>query len=253
MAKTETEVVFPRLIAVWGNNGSGKSTLAIKLAIELSERGKNVILVDTDFNAPQLNSWYPRLEVDKSSSLSVLLDNNVDTEAVANKIQVIDKNLGVLGYCKDFASNAVPGRADTAQDLLLCLPDLCDVAVIDCQSSIISDVLSFEALSSAEMRIVAITPDVRGLAWYDANVRMMDEEWRNNKKSLIKAFNKVRPTSPANEVENIIGTVRYYLPNSPALEDEVFTGELGGTDYRKTAKKYAKVVDTMVTGMAKTI
>ncbi len=245
--------VFPRTIAVWGNSGSGTSTLAIKLALEIAELGKNVVLVDTNYNAPQANVWYPRLELAKTESMSVLLDNNIDVEAAASKIKVINRNLGILGYAKDYASNAIPGRSDTAIDLLNVLPQICDVAIIDCQSGIMGDVLSLEALGQAELRIVGITPDVRGLAWYDSNVRMMEEEWINNKLATVKLFNQVKTNSPANEVENVIGTVQYYLPYSAEIEDEVCTGEMGTREYKRKAKKYAKIIDTMVSQMAKQI
>lgn len=243
---SDKTIAFPRIIAVWGNSGSGTSTLAIKLALEISELGKNVVLVDADYNAPQANVWYPRMELAKSDSLSKLLDNNIDVEAVASKIKVINKNLGVLGYAKDYASNAIPSRADTAGELLTTLTKVCDVVIVDCQSGITADILSFEALGLADLRIVGITPDIRGLSWYDSNVRMMEEEWLNNKLETIKIFNKVVNNSPADEIENIIGTVKYYFPYCPDIEDEMCAGEMGSREYRKKAKKYARVLDTMM-------
>lgn len=247
---SEKIITFPRTIAVWGNSGSGTSTLAIKLALEISELGKSVVLIDTNYNAPQANIWYPRMELSKTDSVSTLLDNNIDVESVASKIKVINKNLGVLGYAKEYASNAIPNRSDTAIELLHILPQICDVTIVDCQSGIISDILSFEALGQAELRVVGLTPDVRGLAWYDSNVRMMEEEWINNKLATLKLFNKVMGDSPTEEMESIVGTVQYYLPYNSDIANEVCTGEMGSREYRKKAKKYAKIIDTMVYQMA---
>lgn len=43
-----------QMLAVWGNPGGGKTVTAVKLALELSKRKKNVVLVFTDVTAPTL-------------------------------------------------------------------------------------------------------------------------------------------------------------------------------------------------------
>ena len=37
-----------QMLAVWGSPGGGKTVTAVKLALELSKRKKNVVLVFTD-------------------------------------------------------------------------------------------------------------------------------------------------------------------------------------------------------------
>lgn len=41
-----------QMLAVWGSPGGGKTVTAVKLALELSKRKKNVVLVFTDVTAP---------------------------------------------------------------------------------------------------------------------------------------------------------------------------------------------------------
>ena len=41
-----------QMLAVWGSPGGGKTVTAVKLALELSKRKKNVVLVFTDLTAP---------------------------------------------------------------------------------------------------------------------------------------------------------------------------------------------------------
>ena len=54
-----------QMLAVWGSPGGGKTVTAVKLALELSKRKKNVVLVFTDVTAPTLPaerdnaSWFP--------------------------------------------------------------------------------------------------------------------------------------------------------------------------------------------------
>ena len=45
-----------QMLAVWGSPGGGKTVTAVKLALELSKRKKNVVLVFTDVTAPTLPS-----------------------------------------------------------------------------------------------------------------------------------------------------------------------------------------------------
>ena len=40
-----------QMLAVWGSPGGGKTVTAVKLALELSKRKKNVVLVFTDVTA----------------------------------------------------------------------------------------------------------------------------------------------------------------------------------------------------------
>ncbi|MBQ0109466.1 MAG: hypothetical protein KBS44_04230 [Clostridiales bacterium] len=243
------------IIAVWGNNGAGKSTLAVKLASSFARQHKNVVLVDTNYSAPQSNVWYPNLPLKRSDSLSILLDNDIpNVEVVASKIQVVSDNIGVLGYAKDYSSNMVPSRSDTPTILFERLVTFSDVVIVDCQSAIVQDILSFTALDeAADVRIVTMTPDLRGLSWYDANVRMVEENWANNGKTVIKTFNKVRLDAPVADLEKIIGTAEYYLPFDVNIQRELFAGTLGGEGHRKNSRQYTRVVDSIANDITKRI
>lgn len=233
-------------IAIWGNNGAGKSTVAIKLALALADKKKNVVLVDADYNAPQINVWYPRMDVKLESSLARILDSTVDVEHVASKIQVVNKYFGVLGYTKDFASASMPKRSDTIHTFLKCLGDVSDYIIVDCQSCPINDIITFEAANSADVVLAVMTPDIKALSWYDSNVRMLEENWANGEKTeLIRVLNKVTDVSPAEELEEAMGPVKYLLPHSIDIADEIYTGELGTDNYRKKARYYAAVIDTI--------
>lgn len=233
------------IIAVCGNSGAGKSTLALKLARFLSNKKLNTVLIDTDFITPQFNIWFPKKVLTHSSSLSVLLDNNIEIETVASKLQVEGENLGVLGYDRDFSANAMPRRPDTSERLLTCLQsnELSDVVIVDVQTGFINDMLSFQAMSVADIVIVALTPDVKGLSWFDANIKMMDEGWSHVNKPVLKALSQVFPSSPVTEMEHILGKCDFYLPYSPEISEQMYTGEMASTSANsKSARKYLDVV-----------
>ena len=48
-----------QMLAVWGSPGGGKTVTAVKLALELSKRKKNVVLVFTDVR-PRFRLWSAR-------------------------------------------------------------------------------------------------------------------------------------------------------------------------------------------------
>lgn len=235
------------IISVWGNSGSGKSTLAIKLANSFVRLKKNVVLVDANYIAPQTNIWFPTLDIKKDKSLSVLLDNSVESiETVVSKIHTISANLGVIGYAKDFSTAMSPSRQDTATDFLLRIQDVCDVAIIDCSSNMLSDILTFVAIDNmSDERVVAISPDLRGLSWYDSNVKMMEENWNANKLGYIRCFNQVHSTAPVSDIEEAIGTVSYYLPYDTELRRELYNGTLSTEAHRSNAREYTRVVDSL--------
>jgi MinD-like ATPase involved in chromosome partitioning or flagellar assembly len=237
------------IIAVCGNSGSGKSTLAVKIAAMFASRKKDTVLIDTDFISPQFNVWFPKKEMFNHTSLAVLLDNNVDIEQTADKMHIISENLGVLGYARDFSANAMPRRPDTAAQLLACLNEMADVIVVDVQTGFINDILSFEVMSAADVRIIAVTPDIKGLSWYDSNIRMMEESWKSNNAHTIRVFNKTRANAPLTEIEQIIGEVPYYLPFSYDVEEQMSTGSMSDITpsfAQKSAQKYMEVLSSLV-------
>lgn len=241
------------IIAVCGNSGSGKSTLAVKIATMFANRKKNTVLIDTDFISPQFNVWFPKKEMFNHTSLAVLLDNNVDIEQTADKMHVINENLGVLGYARDFSANAMPRRPDTAAQLLACLNEMADVIVVDVQTGFINDILSFEVMSAADVRIIAVTPDIKGLSWYDSNIRMMEESWKSNEARTIRVFNKTRSNAPLSEIEQIIGEVPYYLPFSYDIEEQMSTGAMSDLTPglgQKSAQQYIEVLKSLVDEVA---
>jgi MinD-like ATPase involved in chromosome partitioning or flagellar assembly len=234
------------IIAVCGNGGAGKSTLAIKLAALFASKKKNTVLIDTDFITPQFNIWFPKKEMFNHTSLAVLLDNNIDIEAVADKMHVINENLGVLGYARDFSANAMPRRPDTSSQLLKTLEEMADIIVVDVQTGFINDILSFEVMSRADIRIINVTPDIKGLSWYDSNIRMMEEAWKNNQAHTIKVLNKTYAQAPLAEMEQIIGEVPYYLPLSSEIEEQLSTGDMDDiTPTTKLGQQYFNVLQSI--------
>ena len=94
------------IIAIWGNAGAGKSTVAIKIALEYAQQKKNVVLIDTNFIAPQTKIWFPKETVSSENSMATILENNIELDAIMNKIYMANDYLGVLGYARDLSVNS---------------------------------------------------------------------------------------------------------------------------------------------------
>jgi len=235
------------IIAVWGNNGAGKSTVAIKLANAYARKGRNVVLLDTDFVAPQINVWFPRMDVNPEASLRIVLDNAVTVETVAAKISMVKgrSNYGVMGYTKGYTVNQVTARQDTAGELLNVLSEMADTIIVDCQSNILLDILSLVAIDKGDERVVVMTPDVKGLSWYESNVRPMQDGWENKGLSFIRTFNKVTRSTPAEAVESVTGSAGFYLPYTAYIDDELYSGTLGEDGIYTKAKPFARVLESL--------
>lgn len=230
------------IISVWGNNGCGSSTLAIKLGLALSEKGKNVVLVDANFVAPQTKIWFPKINFNPEDSMSVILANNIELDNVASKITMINDYFGVLGYGKELSINAIPSRDDTPSELLSVLSSISDIVIIDCQSNITQDIMSFMALDVADTKLINLSPDIRGIAWYNANVMMLKEKWLSQNAQIYTIFNKVKINAPVDAVEKAIGTVDFYLPYADEIEEELYSGKIGEKYFKGQARNYGVVI-----------
>lgn len=205
------------------------------------------MLIDTDYNAPQMNVWYPNKSFSVDTSLSRLLSNRVNEETIMGKTQVMSKTLGVLGYTKDFASTSAPRRTDTTIEMFECLKTITDYVIVDCQYSPLNDMITFEAANSADVILLNLSPDIKALSWYDTNVRMLEEGWSVRPGITVKKiFNKALPISPVDEIEKITGTIDYCLPFNMEIAEQIYNGTLGSSS-NPGSREYAQVIRSMAT------
>jgi len=213
------------IIAVWGSSGSGKSTLSAMLAMALASKKSNVILIDSNFIVPQAGVWFPGLDMAPHESLSSILQNEINPEILSRKIKLIGSYIGVLGYAKgELAVNSILQRYDTAAVLLNTAASMADYVILDCQTNITQDFLTFTGLEMAGCRLIVCTPDLRGVSFWLSNTPMLaDEKYRLDE--ALKIFNMARDISPINPVERLIGSFRYVLP----FDSEILLRSLAGS------------------------
>lgn len=233
------------IVAVWGSSGSGKSTLAAMLAMALAAKKHNVILVDANFIVPQAGVWFPGLDLAAHESLSSILQNEINPEILAGKLKLASSYLGVLGYAKgELAVNSILQRYDTAAVLLNTASSMADYVILDCQTNVTQDYLTFTGLEMAGCRLIVCTPDLRGVSFWLSNTPMLaDEKYRICE--AIRVFNMAKDISPINSVEHLIGSFRYALPYDAEIWLKSLSGAADISSGNGISKRYRRIFNAL--------
>ncbi|MGI6577805.1 MAG: hypothetical protein ACOX1Q_07255 [Eubacteriales bacterium] len=234
------------IIAVWGSSASGKSTLSVQIALALQKNKNNVILIDTNYIVPQCCIWFPKIAPSKLVSLSTILESEITPEGLARQIYLVGNRLGVLGYTKgELAMNSLVQRYDTAASLLHTAATISDYVVVDCQTNITQDHLTYTTLEMSGCKLIVCTPDLRGVSFWMSNVPMLADSKYNMEKS-IRILNMVSSISPVNVVERQIGSIHFALPFDQRVEKKLIDGSLGKTSGYEMSKSYSRVFDSLI-------
>ena len=89
-----------QMLAVWGSPGGGKTVTAGKLALDVSKRKKNVVLVFTDVTAPTLPAVVSEKKLPDVSEGELLAAPGMTQEQVLKTCVPCEKNpyISFLGY-----------------------------------------------------------------------------------------------------------------------------------------------------------
>lgn len=234
------------IVALWGSGGSGKSSLSVQIALALSRKKRNVILIDTNFVVPHCCIWFPDISTSQLQSLSSILESEITPEGLASKIYLVNRRLGVLGYTKgELSMNSIIQRYDTAASLLHTAAALADYVIVDCQTNITQDHLTFTALEMTGYKIITCTPDLRGISFWLSNVPMLaDSKYRME--SAVHVLNKVRTTSPIDSIERVTGHINFALPFDIRVEKALCEGESGKLSGYDMSKPYSRVFGSLI-------
>lgn len=143
-----------RVIAVTsGKGGVGKTSFSVNLAIQLSKRGKKVVIIDADFGLANVEIM---LGIRPQYNMADLIHNEMNVDDIITKgpldIGFISGGSGVQDMV-----NLDKEQVKTLIPKLVRLDSLADVIIIDTGAGISDAVLEF-ILSSPEVIIVA-TPE----------------------------------------------------------------------------------------------
>ena len=142
-----------QMLAVWGSPGAGKTVTAVKLALELSKRKKNVVLVFTDVTAPTLPAVVSEKKLPDVSVGELLAAPGMTQEQVLKTCVPCEKNpyISFLGYkAGENVFTYAEYSKEKAVDMLVLLRHIADYVIVDCTSVLPGNVLATAALEVAD-------------------------------------------------------------------------------------------------------
>lgn len=146
--------------------GVGKSTTAINMALIMSQaHGKNVLLIDNDFQAA-VTKFFGKHSYDKPSMEDVLRNPMLSAEEVIIPsgrwgLDIIPANMNMIAAADDLITDKDSDQIGRIRNILDQVEEEYDYCIIDCHPSVGIEVLN--ALAAAEDIIIPIKADKNAL------------------------------------------------------------------------------------------
>lgn len=240
-----------QLLAVWGDSGAGKTTTAVKLAMELENHKKNVVILMCNFTTPAPQTLLPGTTTDGKSLGELLSLPSISQDAILSRCIPFGKSpyISLLGYKSgDNAFTYAKYSKDRAVDLITLLRHIADYVIIDCESVFSFDVLSAVALENADTVLRLCTCDLKSLSYFKSSLPLLADT-RYRAARHIKALSIVKPGQDNGEYENVFGGVSYSLPYVPELEEQLRAGQMMNVLCSKQAEPYNAVIRDITNGV----
>lgn len=237
---------MPKLIAFYGSPGSGKTSVALKAAMEIYMQTKDEVIafLSPDMTVPSIALLFPNYAPDEVVSLSEIFDNTAITNELLLKNAVTAKNMKdffALGFKAGENRYSFPTPTpEKINSLFSALSETAGYIFVDCTNDETNEI-SKKALALADTIVRIITPDLKGMAWYESNKNTDRTEGEN-------LFNVVNVTEkelylPTEEVCTKLHTIAALLPYSRALKQQMLDGRMYE---RLNDKAYTKKIQNLV-------
>lgn len=226
-----------QMIALWGTPGSGKTTLSVRLAKQLADEKKNVLLIHDDVFCPVLPITFPALpKGDGEKSLGKVLSSPaIDQTLILKNIINLKYSdyIGVLGHQKGENPLTYPEYTkETAVDFILLSKHLVDVVIVDCTSMTTESILTITALEMADKVIRLTTADFKGLSYLKSMLPLLADP-KFNIESHLRIVSLVKSFQDKEAVNDIIRGSSIFMP----WFDDLLKQELSGRMFETTDKK----------------
>lgn len=233
-----------QMLAVWGNPNAGKTVTAVKLALELSKRKKNTVLVFTDVTAPTLPAVVSERNLSDVSMGGLLASPSMTQEQVLRNCIPCKRNpyISFLGYkAGENVFTYAEYSKEKAVDMLVLLRHIADYIIVDCASQLTGNVLATTALEMADDVLRVCSCDLKAISYFSSYMPLVvDRKFKSEQH--IKVLSNTHPYQGGIEYENSFGGVKYRLPYLPVLEEQAATLKLLESLSGKEAKTYEPVI-----------
>jgi len=237
-----------QILAVWGSSGSGKTVTAIKLAKEIADRKKNVLLLLCDDICPALPTIFKSKAPIDGSLGEVLSAPNITQEVILKNCITFDKNpyISMLGYkAGENPFSYAEYKKERAIDFLVLLRHIVDYVVIDCSSILTESIISTVALEVADEVIRLGSCDLKSISYFMSVLPLISDSKFNSDRH-VKVLSQVRPMQSGDEYRNAYSGVSYTLPYVQPVEEQNDTLSLFENITGKTSKNFETVIKTIV-------
>lgn len=207
------------IITIYGNSGSGKTTLAMKLAKELSEEKKSVIIVFAD----ELNtviSTIAKLKGDnREKSLGKVLEYNVTQSNIYKNLIPLNNNIACIGYNvnENVQSYPIPLQSKV-KSFYSSLQNIADYIIIDTSADYVNNIYNINALNIADTIINLTSCCSKALSFYYSNKDSI-EKIINKEANIIYIASNIS-TEKVIEYSSHIEKYNYNLPVVDEIKEQ---------------------------------
>lgn len=237
-----------QILAIWGNPSSGKTTTSIKIAKELSEREKNVIVVFCDVLCPTAMTILPHIGLENKSLGRLLSAPSIAQADILSECITLEKNeyLSFLSYAQgENVFTYAEYSKERAMDLLILLRHLADYVIVDCSSNFTFDVLSAVALEIADKVIRLKSANLKALSYFDSYLPLLADR-RFNVEKHIKVLSNVKNNEPKEQIKEKYHGIKYELPHIEEISEQFLSGELLSDLKSKEKEEYNRSLNELI-------
>ena len=239
------------VLAVWGSPSSGKTVVSVKLAEYLAKKKKNVLLIFADMTPP-LPCVCAASDLEGERSLgSILAAAHVTENLIRKNCMFYRKNdyLSMTGMLKgENVFTYPPYEQEQAAELIGQAREVAPYVIIDCTSTIASDILSAVALMEADTVLRLVNCDLKSISYLSSQLPLLrDNKWDADRQ--LKVASNVKQQEASSHMEQLLGSVAFQIPHSSEVERQYLEGELlaglclkESRAFRKEIEKIAKEV-----------
>lgn len=235
-----------QILAVWGSPSSGKTTVSVKLAKYLADKKKNVLLMMCDMTAPPLPCICSPSEIECEKSLGSILAATHVTESLIKHNAVLHKKnkyISMLGMLKgENVFTYPPYTAKQATELIECLRSIAPYIIIDCGSSIATDVLSAVSLMESDAVLRLVNCDLKSISYLSSQLPLLaDQKWDADKQ--YKVASNIKRYEASENISQLLNGVIFNLEHSEELENQFLSGDLFRDLSLKDSKAFRKEIE----------
>lgn len=237
-----------QVLAVWGSTGSGKTTVATKLAKHLADKKKNVALLLCDMTTPMLPCVVPPSDIEEEHSLgSILAATHVTDNLIKQHCIMLKKQsyLTIIGMLKGENVFTYPAYGQMqATELVEHLRNIAPYIIIDCGSTIATDVLSAVSLMEADSVLRLVNCDLKSISYLSSQLPLLvEQKWDADKQ--YKVASNVWHFEADENIKQVLGGVTFTIPHSAEVAGQFLSGDLfkdlGLKDSRSFRKEIEKI------------